>query len=98
LIGATSAHGTPETCQRALRLLVSAKRDPVSGCNVLMDQQALNGLCECYGVARQIVEEGGVTSRVARSNRLRITVEVHSVTLPPDLPADGLLLDQLNAN
>jgi hypothetical protein len=51
-----------------------------------MDQQALNGLCECYGVARQIVEEGGVTSRVARSNRLRITVEVHSVTLPPDLP------------
>jgi hypothetical protein len=42
-----------------------------------MDQQTLHSLRKCAGVARQAVEQSGVTPGIAHGNRSPVPIELH---------------------
>jgi hypothetical protein len=46
-----------------------------------MDKQTLHDSCERAGVARQSVEQGGVTPRIAHRNRSAVPIDVHLKSL-----------------
>jgi hypothetical protein len=78
-----------------LSLLVAVERHPIGRRNVLMGQQTLHSLRKRADVARQAVEQSGVSPGIAHGNRTPVLIEVHPKCLPqttgPELPvADKL--------